>query len=194
MNEEPTFDQATAALADYLNGPNRNALLAFCRVLAGAPWVTEARVLAIDAEGLDIAMSDGNGRAETGRVAFSRPAENPGELRWLLMELADRADPPDGLIRAAARVATPKAGRYLKALVNHFNHKANAGYDGNSGHVTFPFGQCEMTAEDDALLLHVSADTETKFQRVQEVVASHLARFAQKEELHVEWEIRKTSN
>jgi len=104
------------------------------------------------------------------------------------IHLADQADPADGNQRVAtARVMTPKASRYLKALCNHFDRKANAHYDDTSGQIQFPFGACTLQVVDEALLLQVTAESETMFTRVKHVVADHLVRFAVKEELTVHW-------
>lgn len=96
--------------------------------------------------------------------------------------------PADGIQRVAtARVMTLKASRYLKALCNHFDRKANAHYDDTSGQIQFPFGECTLEVIDDALLIQVVAESETMFTRVKHVVADHLVRFAVKEELTVNW-------
>ena len=82
---------------------------------------------------------------------------------------------------------TTKASRYLKALCNHFDRKANARYDDSSGHVQFPFGECTLRATEDALLIQVVAESETMLARVKHVVADHLVRFGVNEELVVNW-------
>jgi len=190
MNEQPSFVEAAVSMRAYLNTQNREALLRMCRNLLGAAETAEAAVTAIDTGGLNVRMSDGDGIETTGRIAFDHPAADAGDLHRLLVALADRADPPDGIERVAtARVATDKASRYLKALCNHFDRKAEATYDDNSGRIRFTFGECEMTAEDGALALRVSADSDGRFRRVRDVVADHLVRFASKEELRVEWDV-----
>lgn len=90
-------------------------------------------------------------------------------------------------LSAQARVATPKASRYLKALCNHFDRKVEAHYDDESGHIHFPFGDCELRAEAEELLISVSAADETMLARLKDVVADHLVRFGNKEELVVNW-------
>ncbi|ADD44154.1 DUF2218 domain-containing protein [Stackebrandtia nassauensis] len=88
---------------------------------------------------------------------------------------------------AHARVATPRAARYLKQLSSHFGHKADSTYDEHSGHTDFGFGQCRMTAETDALVIDVEAPDAEMLGRVEHVVADHLERFASREGLSVEW-------
>lgn len=98
------------------------------------------------------------------------------------------ADAPPAHPRAArARVETPNAARYMKALCNHFERKVPAQYDGTHGVAHFSFGTCEMDAQPDALLLHIAAEDETAFERVKHVVEDHLVRFGSKENLQIAW-------
>ncbi len=109
------------------------------------------------------------------------------------MGLAMQADLPDGLERTAAlAVTTAKAERYLKALCNHFNHNGNADYliddaGVGQGTVVFDFGKCTMVSNTDTLHLRVSAASDIRFNRIKQVVADHLLRFANKEELQLSW-------
>ena len=120
--------------------------------------------------------------------------QSPNELRLAFVKLADQADPADGVQRVAtAQVKTPKAARYLKALCNHFDRKAEARYDDNNGHIQFSFGECSLHAVEDALLLQVIAESDTRFDRVKHVVADHLVRFGVMEELVVDWVDTETS-
>lgn len=90
-------------------------------------------------------------------------------------------------LTATAHVATPKAGRYLKALCNHFDRKATASYHNNDGRIVFSFGTCDMQANDGILTMQVGADDQEQFERVKNVMAKHLIRFANKEALQVDW-------
>lgn len=128
------------------------------------------------------------GREESHRITFDEPVTTGKELRVALIELAQQAEIPTAVKRVAtARVVTPKASRYLKALCNHFNRKVDATYDDNSGHVEFPFGVCDLQADDEALLMTVTAESDSMLERLQAVVADHLVRFGNKEELQVQW-------
>ncbi len=89
--------------------------------------------------------------------------------------------------KATAQVETAKASRYLKALCNHFARKVTASYDDDYGRVQFPFGDCELRATTNALLITVTAVDETMFVTAKAVVADHLVRFGEKEELTVNW-------
>jgi hypothetical protein len=173
---------------EHLNAEHQKTLILFARELGGADWAQAATITAIDGQGFDLSVTDGNGRREPRRVAFLEPVQEAGQLRQAFIQLADQADAPDGLRRVAtARVATTKASRYLKALCNHFDRKANAAYDDVNGRVQFPFGDAEFHAEADALLLTVTAESDIMFARVKDVVADHLVRFGNKEELIVDW-------
>lgn len=88
---------------------------------------------------------------------------------------------------AHTQVTTPRAGRYLKALCNHFNRKVTASYKGHRGMVQFGFGRCEMSADADTLSIRVEADNADNFARVKLVVADHLERFSAAEALRVLW-------
>lgn len=90
-------------------------------------------------------------------------------------------------LTATAHVATPKASRYLKALCNHFDRKAVASYQDNYGVIAFSFGKCHLQANNENLILHVGAETPDEFERVKNVMANHLIRFGNKEELQVNW-------
>lgn len=177
----------TAAITS-MNGEHQDSLLAYARVLAGAGWAEQATLTGLDSTGFDLLIAGAGGRQETQRITFDQPITDAGQLRMAFVQLADRADLPDGIHReAAARVETAKATRYLKAMCNHFDRKVNAGYSGNTGRVQFPFGSCSFVAEDDALLINVTADSQTRFARVKAVIADHLIRFAAGEDLQVDW-------
>lgn len=172
----------------HLNADHQSAVLNYARQLAGVEWAQSAEVIAVDAAGFDVLVRDGNGRSETHHIHFLEPIQSPNELRMAFVNLADQADPTDGVQRVAnAQVDTPKASRYLKALCNHFDRKAEARYDDNSGHVKFPFGECVLHVVEDTLLLQVTAESDTMFARVKHVVADHLVRFGTNEELVVNW-------
>ena len=89
---------------------------------------------------------------------------------------------------ATANVATPNAGRFVKALSNHFNRKATGSYEGNRGQVIFEFGMAVLEAINGEIQMRVSAESEPNFTRIKNVIGGHLERFAQKEALVVVWQ------
>ena len=189
MNQtENLAPEVIRGVIQNLNADHQTAVLNYARQLAGAFWAQSAQVIQVDVVGFDLLVRGENGRTESIRIPFPKPIQSADELRLAFVQLADQVDPADGLQRmAAAQVDTAKAPRYLKALCNHFDRKATARYDDNSGHVQFPFGECTLRADENALLIQVVAESETKFARVKHVVADHLARFGVNEELVVNW-------
>lgn len=88
-----------------------------------------------------------------------------------------------------ANVATPEAARYLKRLCNHFAHKLPVELTEDRGVLTFDFGTCRLQATPDALLMDAEAADAETLERLQNVVVSHLDRFAWKEgQLPVSWQ------
>ncbi len=180
----PEFFDQTITL---LNQSQARVLLFCAQNLANCSWAEGAELTALDANGFLLSVV-GNGRSEIKRIEFDKPIRNAKELRFAIMQLGEKADPPDGIQRmATAHVDTLKASRYLKALCNHFDRKAVANYDDENGRVEFPFGNCYLHAEENALRLTVTAKSKTRFHRTKQVIADHLIRFSTKEELQVTW-------
>lgn len=181
-------EEAVQRAITHMNDDHHEALVTYARNLAGADWAQSATLTAIDASGFELLVADDNGRRETIRLEFPRTVQDASELRAAFIDLADRADQPDGVERVAmARVETKKPSRYLKALCNHFNRKVTATYSDDHGYVVFPFGECRMQVAGDYLELHVSANSDARLTRTKHVVADHLVRFGNKEELEVHW-------
>lgn len=87
-----------------------------------------------------------------------------------------------------ADVPTPDGARYLKRLCNHFAHKLPVELSEDSGVLNFEFGTCRLKADAAALHLQAEAEDTERLARVQQVVVSHLDRFAWKEgQLPVNW-------
>ncbi|MFV3305115.1 DUF2218 domain-containing protein [Pseudomonas sp. NY15181] len=88
-----------------------------------------------------------------------------------------------------ATVATPVAARYLKRLCNHFAHKLPVELTEDRGVLRFDFGTCRLHATPAALLMEAEAADAQALERLQNVVVSHLDRFAWKEgQLPVDWQ------
>lgn len=89
---------------------------------------------------------------------------------------------------AESTVETPKAARYVKALYNHFEPKAqNAEYADDDAKIEFPFGRCQMKASENSIFLHVEGEEGENFERIKAVVGGHLERFSGREALEVTW-------
>ncbi|MGR6914223.1 DUF2218 domain-containing protein [[Actinomadura] parvosata] len=89
---------------------------------------------------------------------------------------------------SAASVMTPRGARYIKQLVSHMSHKVTTDLDdAGRGTITLEYGQCVLAPEARHLTMTATADTHENLERVQDVVARHLLRFATEEELEVVW-------
>lgn len=181
-------EKVIAGAIQHMNEDHAANLLDYARVLAECEWADSAEMTTLDANGFNIQVH-GSDRSEDRRIEFDKPVSDGKELRMALVDLAQRADIPDGIVRiATASVPTPNAERYVKALCNHFNRKAEGSYEGNRGNVSFAFGDAELAAVDEVIELKVSAESEKMFARIKHVVDDHLIRFAKKETLMVEWQ------
>lgn len=88
-----------------------------------------------------------------------------------------------------ATVTTPDAARYLKRLCNHFAHKLPVELTEDRGVLRFDFGTCRLHATPQALEMDAEAADAEALERLQNVVVSHLDRFAWKEgQLPVNWQ------
>ena len=84
---------------------------------------------------------------------------------------------------ATATAAVPKANgsRYMQQLCKHWSHKFEVTFDAAQGRVTFPEATVIMTVEPEALAVVLDADDAGVLERMKDVVASHLDRFAFRE-------------
>lgn len=88
-----------------------------------------------------------------------------------------------------ARVPTASASRYLQQLCKHWSHKFEVRFDAQQGSITLPFGQTDLTADAQTLVicLHLAEGADPA--RPQQVVEDHLNRFAFREgELVFDWQ------
>lgn len=84
-------------------------------------------------------------------------------------------------------VATPNASRYLQQLCKHFAHKVAVDFDPNSARVDFPFGDCRMRANGDALRIDCVSPSPEALARTRFVIDDHLARFSWRERPEIIW-------
>jgi uncharacterized protein len=89
--------------------------------------------------------------------------------------------------RASARVATAEASKYLQQLCKHFQHKLPASFDAAAGSISFSAGEVRLAAEAEALMISLESPTGEDLERLKDVVARHLLRFAFREELSIAW-------
>ena len=81
---------AEQRIVAHMNADHAAALLGYARVHARRPDVTAARMVAIDAGGLDLVVQAGRGE-ERLRVAFAQPLRRASEARALLVRMAEEA-------------------------------------------------------------------------------------------------------
>lgn len=90
-------------------------------------------------------------------------------------------------MNSSAVFETDFADRHLTSLCNHFSRKVEASCDAGKGQVRFPFGQCEMTADEQSLVFVATAQDQANLDLVMQIVTSHLDRFAFRENPHLVW-------
>ncbi len=90
-------------------------------------------------------------------------------------------------MQSRSDIATAAGQRYLVQLCKHFSHRLPASWDEAGGCIEFPFGTCTLKATPDALSVGVEAASEPELDRMEQVVLSHLQRFAFREELTAAW-------
>ena len=96
-------------------------------------------------------------------------------------------------VSSEARVTTTLAARrYLGQLCKHFQHKLPVTVDEQftAGRIEFSAGHCELAVgeNENVLIMRGLASTPADLERVQDVIARHLERFAFRESLSVIWE------
>lgn len=94
----------------------------------------------------------------------------------------------EATLRSRAEIATPQASRYLQQLCKHFAHKLPVTHDALAGSVAFAMGTCTLAADAATLRLDCAAPDAEQLERLQDVIARHLLRFAFREELRVAWQ------
>ena len=92
------------------------------------------------------------------------------------------------MIQTQGQVATPEASRWLQRLCHHFSRKIAVRYDEHQGHATFPWGVCEMRADDTALHFNCTADSGEALARGRPTIDEHSKLFSRKSPLAVRWD------
>ena len=81
-----------------------------------------------------------------------------------------------------ARVPTHSASRYLQQLAKHWSHKMEVSFSEQEATIAFPNGATlDLRADSETLDVRLSVPEEGDVARMEEVVASHLDRFAFRE-------------
>lgn len=88
---------------------------------------------------------------------------------------------------STATLNTAKASGYLQQLCKHFGHRMEVKFTPKIGVVSFPFGTVSLEASEDALTMRVEGEAQN-IEKLETVMASHLERFAFRENLRVAWD------
>ena len=90
---------------------------------------------------------------------------------------------------AIADIRTELGSRYLGQLCAHFSHNRElaVSLQETSGMIRFPAGDCVLNATADTLHLELECRDQASLERLQEVIDSHLKRFAFREPPAIEW-------
>jgi hypothetical protein len=89
--------------------------------------------------------------------------------------------------QSVARVADERASIHLQQLCKHFAHKLPVTFTPQQGRIAFSIGTCELEANQGVLTLRAEAEDAERLAKLQDVVDKHLARFAFKTPLAIEW-------
>ncbi len=87
---------------------------------------------------------------------------------------------------STAIVTTEHASKYLQQLCKHFGHKVPVEFTSEEGHVSLPFGSCQLRASADALTLQATGGS-GDIGRLEAFLGSHLERFAFRENPEINW-------
>ena len=86
-----------------------------------------------------------------------------------------------------AFVATERPERYIKQLVSHFGNKLKTELTDQGGRLEFDFGLCDLKAMPDGIELVGTAEDEAQLGTLKDVVARHLVRYGNTDELTISW-------
>jgi len=93
------------------------------------------------------------------------------------------------MVRSVAHVATPTPERYAKQLASHLGHRVpvTEAPDGSTV-LTFGAGTGTLRSEPGQLVMEAQAGDAAGLAQVEDVLARHLVRFGERQELTVTWE------
>ncbi len=90
-------------------------------------------------------------------------------------------------MRARAEVRSEEAEALALRMGKHFGHKVLVETEGAVTRVHTRFGPFELEPASDVLRVRATAADTDELARLEELIASHLARFARGEELELAW-------
>jgi hypothetical protein len=91
-------------------------------------------------------------------------------------------------MKSSATIPTTNGRRYMIQLCKHFGHRVPATFDDREGEIVFEGGKVGLRAAPETLMLWTEAPEIADVQRLEQVVESHLKRFAFREpDLALDW-------
>src|ERR1700743_1847774 len=91
-------------------------------------------------------------------------------------------------MKSNAMAPTGEARRYMIQLCKHFAHRVPASFGEREGKISFEAGEVRLRATPENLTVEADAETPEGLDRLEDVIARHLRRFAFREpDLAVEW-------
>ena len=94
-------------------------------------------------------------------------------------------------MQVSGHVTTPLGRKYIHKLCKHFTHRVPAEWDELKGTVHFDMGKCFITATNETLTFVCESQTESELNEILDTVKSHFDRFAQKDQLTLNWQENK---
>jgi hypothetical protein len=91
-------------------------------------------------------------------------------------------------------LSTPEPDAVALRMRKHFAHKVDVEVDGSVSRIRIPAGEFELEPAAGGLAVRAEAEDEARLARVQEVAASHLARFARASGADLRWTERAQSS
>jgi uncharacterized protein len=107
--------------------------------------------------------------AAMGRASAIGPTPGRAEHRKISMPIV------------SASVPTVNAAKYMQQLCKHWSHKLPVDLSGERGVVRFPDAVVAFEARADDLMVTIDSPEKAAVERMKDVVASHLDRFAFRE-------------
>ena len=92
-------------------------------------------------------------------------------------------------MRSRAVVRSQDAAGIATRMAKHFGHKVEVETNGDATLIRLPTGECELVPNGAQLEVAVAAEDGAGLARVQEVISSHLVRFARGEAIDVRWNL-----
>ena len=95
----------------------------------------------------------------------------------------------DTELSSTGRFETSHAHRYMTQLCKHFGHKIPATVEGDEGSISFEIGTARLMASGSGLQCTVAGADAAAVERLQDIIDSHLVRFAFREDFtRMDWQ------